>query len=205
MGSKKIIKANTRVVCASNNNLESEVRCGKFRNDLRYRLSRLIINIPTLRERTAKDCYLLAKYFLEKLNEEKKQKIELAIDACQYLQEDATPSLFLGNIRELQSVIYQSYLEVSKNKKFITKEILCSVMEKSSQPTGEALVKNVNAGTLFPEPWTSFNDLKNEFFRQAYEYSVVERKSVHQMSKMLGVHHNTLANHWRSLGLLSEK
>lgn len=205
MGSKKVIKANTRVVCASNNNLESEVRSGKFRNDLRYRLSRLIINIPPLRERTAKDCYLLAKYFLEKLNEEKQQKIELAIDACQYLQEDATPSLFLGNIRELQSVIYQSYLEVSKAKKFITKEILCSVMEKSSQPNGDTPIKNTNVGALFPEPWMNFNDLKNEFFKQAYEYSVVERKSVHQMSKMLGVHHNTLANHWRSLGLLSEK
>ena len=51
MGSSKVEKTNVRIVAATNINMEEAIRKGKFREDLFYRLSTIIINIPPLRNR----------------------------------------------------------------------------------------------------------------------------------------------------------
>ena len=51
VGSSKVEKTNVRIVAATNINMDDAIRSGKFREDLFYRLSTIIINIPPLRER----------------------------------------------------------------------------------------------------------------------------------------------------------
>src|SRR5512139_2397486 len=65
LGSNRTVKADTRIIAASNKNLEEEVKQGRFREDLFYRIHVIHINVPPLRERK-EDIPLLAKHFLRK-------------------------------------------------------------------------------------------------------------------------------------------
>ncbi len=92
---------NTRVISATNRNLEEEVAKGKFREDLLYRLNVFTIKVPPLRERTGDIC-LLANHFAKKYS----QKIDsspkgLSPEALHCLE--AYP--FPGNVRELENEI----------------------------------------------------------------------------------------------------
>ena len=75
LGSNKTIQANTRIIAATNRDIEALVRTGRFREDLYYRINVLRIHMPPLRERL--ECIEpLAKYLLEKLSRSVKKKID---------------------------------------------------------------------------------------------------------------------------------
>ena len=63
VGSSKVDKTNVRIVAATNSNMDDAIRSGKFREDLFYRLSTIIINIPPLRERKEDISILFRGYF----------------------------------------------------------------------------------------------------------------------------------------------
>ena len=75
VGGEKTIKVDVRVICATNRNLEDEVKKGNFREDLYYRLNVVHISVPPLRERK-EDIDMLALSFLKEFNEEDGKKIE---------------------------------------------------------------------------------------------------------------------------------
>ncbi len=78
VGGNKTISVNVRIVAATNKILEDQVKDGKFREDLYYRLNVVNINVPPLRSRR-EDIEPLTKYFLEKYSAETGKKItELA-------------------------------------------------------------------------------------------------------------------------------
>lgn len=92
---------NTRVICATNKDLEQEIAAGKFRADLFYRINVVRLRLPRLRERK-EDIPSLAEYF--RAQYEKRFKIEshaLTPDILEYLQNAQWP----GNIRELSNGI----------------------------------------------------------------------------------------------------
>ena len=94
-------KANVRFVFATNRDLKTLVKQGRFRKDLFYRISGFEINVPSLRERRD-DIPLLARYFAEKLGLALKGKpFELTEAAIEYLKTKDWP----GNIRELRNTI----------------------------------------------------------------------------------------------------
>lgn len=99
IGAKDTIKVKTRVIAASNRNLEKMVKEGTFREDLLWRLSSKKIVLPPLRERKD-DIKDLANWFLA--NEKNRMK-DLSADALQVMQEYNWP----GNIRELKRVCEQ--------------------------------------------------------------------------------------------------
>jgi two-component system, NtrC family, response regulator AtoC len=100
------IRVDVRVIAATNRKLEEEVRQGKFREDLYYRLNVLPIPLPALRER-AKDIPLLLKYYIDAFNTEFKKRVQgIAPDAMQRLQAYGWP----GNIRELRNAIERAML-----------------------------------------------------------------------------------------------
>jgi DNA-binding NtrC family response regulator len=100
------IRVDVRVIAATNRKLEEEVRQGKFRDDLYYRLNVLPIPLPALRER-AKDIPLLLKYYIDAFNTEFKKRVQgIAPDAMQRLQAYGWP----GNIRELRNAIERAML-----------------------------------------------------------------------------------------------
>ncbi len=102
VGSNELMKVNTRVISATNKNLEEEVKTEKFRKDLYYRLSVFPIKMPPLRERK-EDIPLLAGHFLKKYStEENKEDLEsISPDALELLMACQWP----GNVRELENTI----------------------------------------------------------------------------------------------------
>ncbi len=101
IGSNKPVKTDCRIIVATNRNLREEVKSGKFRKDLYYRLLGLPIELPPLRDRD-KDILILSKYFISSFCEENEMvEKKLSPQAQKKLLSYAFP----GNIRELKSVV----------------------------------------------------------------------------------------------------
>jgi PAS domain S-box-containing protein len=101
LGSPRTIKVNVRVIAATNRDLTDEVRKGRFREDLFYRLNVFPIRMPPLRERT-EDIPLLVWTFLEDLSSRMGKKItQVPRTTMDALQRHPWP----GNVRELRNVI----------------------------------------------------------------------------------------------------
>jgi DNA-binding NtrC family response regulator len=109
LGSPRTIKTDVRIIAATNRNLADEVKNGKFREDLFYRLNVFPITMPPLRQRKD-DIPLLVNHFVSKFNHKIGKKIEtITKDTLNVLQEYHWP----GNVRELESVIERAVI-VSK-------------------------------------------------------------------------------------------
>lgn len=104
VGGTKTIPIDVRVIAATNKDLEEEVRKGSFREDLYWRLAVLSLHLPPLRERKS-DISLLYEHLIEKYNEEIEKEVKgVSEQALAHLMSYSWP----GNIRELESVIYES-------------------------------------------------------------------------------------------------
>lgn len=101
VGSSRPEAVDVRVICATNRDPALEVREGRFREDLFYRLSVLPIELPPLRER-GDDVVVLAQHFLERFAKEEGRTFEpLDAEASEQIRQHPWP----GNVRELQNVI----------------------------------------------------------------------------------------------------
>ena len=112
IGGNQVIKLDVRVIVATHRNLLEEVRAGRFREDLYYRLLGLPIHLPALRER-GQDILLLARYFLDQFAQENDlKKIKLSVQA----QDKLLQYPFPGNVRELKSVIELAAVMATENE-----------------------------------------------------------------------------------------
>ncbi len=111
VGCPKAIKINVRVIAASNQNLEAEMKNGLFRRDLYYRLSVVTITIPPLRERMD-DVPILADHFLKKYQHINPQVTTIAPESYDRL----TAYNYPGNIRELENIIERAMILESTEK-----------------------------------------------------------------------------------------
>jgi DNA-binding NtrC family response regulator len=103
---------NVRIVAATNRNLEEEVRHGRFRADLFYRLNILKLSLPPLRERIS-DIPALARHFLAKHGEKGVPPVrEIAKEAMRLMMQYSWP----GNIRELSSAIERAVVLAEKGE-----------------------------------------------------------------------------------------
>ena len=101
LGGEKPTEVDIRILTATNRNLEEEVKNGRFRKDLFYRIHVIPINLPSLRERK-EDIPLLVNHFLNKFNQRmKRDKKEISMAAMQKLVAYSWP----GNVRELENTI----------------------------------------------------------------------------------------------------
>jgi transcriptional regulator with PAS, ATPase and Fis domain len=108
VGGLSDVRVDVRVIAASNRYLEQEVKAGKFREDLFYRLHVMPVTLPPLRERQG-DVPLLAQYYIDRFNGEFRKKVRgLSEEAATLLQRARWP----GNIRELRNAIERAMLLV---------------------------------------------------------------------------------------------
>lgn len=132
VGGHEAITVDVRVVAATNRDLQTMVREGKFRQDLYYRLHVVEIIVPPLRNR-GKDCLHLADYFLNQFNQEMGRRIDGFSDAAkQALLEYSWP----GNIRELKNVVERAVVLNTKKRIEVTDLALApagQTMHASSQ------------------------------------------------------------------------
>lgn len=122
VGSSKVLKTDVRVVAATNADLEEQVRKGKFREDLYYRLKTVPIQIPALKERP-EDIYMLFRKFSNDFAEKYKTEPIQLEDRAQLLIENYS---WPGNIRELKNVAEQ--VSVLSEERFIAAEALIDFM-----------------------------------------------------------------------------
>ena len=101
VGAPGPIATSTRIIAATNRNLEEEVKSGNFREDLFYRLSVVTLRVPPLRERAA-DIPILAERFLQKARQNtNKENLHLSREALKILQVYE----WKGNVRELEAAV----------------------------------------------------------------------------------------------------
>jgi two-component system NtrC family response regulator len=99
IGGRKPIAVDTRIVCATHQNLEAMIAQARFREDLYYRLAEIVVRIPPLAERTG-DAPLLAKHFVARFARDMNPQVKgLAPDALAAIDSWGWP----GNVRELEN------------------------------------------------------------------------------------------------------
>lgn len=119
LGSSHTIKVDTRVIAATNRNLEVEVQEGRFREDLWYRLNIFPITLPPLRDRLD-DIPLLVDFFVKKIAKRMGKTIEIIpMSVMAALQNYHWP----GNIRELENVLERAVINSSGPKLRLVDEL----------------------------------------------------------------------------------
>jgi DNA-binding NtrC family response regulator len=104
VGSKRPVKLDVRVISATNRNLAEEVKTGRFREDLYYRLNVFPVHVPPLRER-AEDIPALVEHFIQRYNaEERRDVVGVQHEVMEVLMRQAWP----GNVRQLENTIFRA-------------------------------------------------------------------------------------------------
>ncbi|QYJ05914.1 PEP-CTERM-box response regulator transcription factor [Qipengyuania flava] len=106
IGGRKAISVDTRIVCATHQNLEAMIAEGTFREDLFYRLAEIVVKVPTLADRPG-DAVLLAKHFLTRFADEMNPQVKgFAPDALAAIDGWNWP----GNVRELENRVKRAVI-----------------------------------------------------------------------------------------------
>ncbi|WP_223596248.1 sigma-54 interaction domain-containing protein [Neobacillus bataviensis] len=171
IGASQTVKADVRIIAATNCNLEDMVKEGKFRADLYYRLHILPIRIPPLRERK-EDIFCLLHYDLEKFNFLHNHKRTFSTKVVEVLQNYYWP----GNIRELENIIEQLVIMAKENEisiQDLPKRLLDSTFEQE-------VPISLNVGNSLHEVLES---VEKRMITQAFHH----HKSTRDAAKALGV------------------
>lgn len=191
LGGDLEIEVDVRVVAASNRNLRDEVRRGRFREDLYYRLNVVEIHIPPLRER-ATDIPVITGYYFDLYKKKfKKPWLELSPPAVSLIQEYHWP----GNVRELINVLERAVLLSSK-------DVIADVdlpIRKPSQPNrlevvdgGDKLVVSV------PEEGVALDLVERSVIEEALRYTV---GNVSRAASRLRISRGALRNKMAKYGI----
>lgn len=131
IGGRKAISVDTRIVCATHQNLDSMIAAGSFREDLFYRLAEVVVKIPSLAERPG-DAVLLAKAFLKRFAKEMNPAVTgFAADALAAIDSWGWP----GNVRELENRVKRAV--IMADGKLVGAEDLD--LEANEEEAGEVL------------------------------------------------------------------
>jgi len=144
LGSSKPLKVDVRIIAATNRDLEKEVRNGRFREDLWYRLNVFPITVPPLRQRQ-EDIPLLVKAFVQRFNRKMGKEVtkippEVMESLCRYS--------WPGNVRELENVIERAIIDTKGSVLQLTTKIGAAPLPASPVSSGESLEEMERAHIL---------------------------------------------------------
>jgi PAS domain S-box-containing protein len=132
VGGAKVIRANVRVIAATNRDLHASINAGTFRSDLYYRLNVFPIEMPPLRKRK-EDIPLLVEYFIDRYASKAGKKIRgISRGTLEKLKCYSWP----GNIRELQNVIERSVIVCETENFTVDESWLSRTPEETTQAGG---------------------------------------------------------------------
>ena len=184
IGGLETIRVNTRVVAATNRNLQDQVGKKEFREDLFFRLSVFPIHIPPLRDRIS-DVRPLAQFFVDKFSRElHRQGLQFSPEAARALEEYSWP----GNVRELQNTIERSV--ILSDGKAIKREDLNFAFEQR---------KKTDDFVHFLDLSGSLSDVASRASRAAEKVKIKQALELSNWNKtaaaeMLAVSYKTLLN-----------
>ena len=145
VGSSKVQKTNVRIIAATNENIQTAIDKGKFREDLYYRLSTVPITLPPLRERK-EDIYLIFRKFAADFGEKYRMPgIRLNDDAVALLNSFNWP----GNIRQLKNITEQ--ISVIEKERQLDAQILSKYLPASANNLPMVVNENNHSKTDFSE------------------------------------------------------
>ncbi len=180
VGDNRVLKADVRIVAATNINLENAVQAGAFREDLYYRLNVIHVTVPALRER-ADDVPLLVNHFLIKAKEKlgRPQVTGVSRAAAQLLAEYHWP----GNVRELENTIERAVL-LSAGPQIEPRDLPQRILGLGGEKRIAARLPD--AGIDLRNAVETF---ENQLIRQALERTQWNKK---QAATLLGLNRTTL-------------
>jgi two-component system nitrogen regulation response regulator GlnG len=192
VGGRKEVQVDVRIIAATNQNLESLVEQGKFRNDLFHRLNVLSIQVPPLRERTD-DIVLLLDYYLNKYSFESEVKTKsIRPEAMEMLQKYPWP----GNVRELQNLVQQLIIlnpGETVGLSDLPDYVLSGFVEKADNSWQHGLRRNIERRLRLGETGIA-KELSEEFERILIELALTHSQGHKQKAaKVLGWGRNTLS------------
>ncbi|MFZ5987799.1 MAG: sigma-54-dependent transcriptional regulator [Bacillota bacterium] len=175
VGGTDVIKADVRIIAATNRDLENMVKEGKFREDLLYRLKIIPIEIPALRERK-EDIPQLVNFFISKFAKEmNKGPIKVDEDVLDILTHYDYP----GNIRELENIIERLVILAPDGR--ITASVLPKEVLKGAYSKKDIF--------LLPPEGISLEEVEESLVRQALDMS---KGNQTQAAKLLGISRHAL-------------
>ncbi|OMH40497.1 sigma-54-dependent transcriptional regulator [Desulfurobacterium indicum] len=199
LGGDAPIKVDVRIVAATNRNLEKEVKKGRFREDLFYRLNVLKIELPPLRERK-EDIIPLTNFFIKKFSKEFKLPIkQLTERAKKWLYSYDFP----GNVRELENMILKAML-LSPIDIIDINDLLTEKQEEKAPNLQEAIREFVTY--VFTVEQKDKNNLYDIVMKSAEKILITEvlkHTNWNQVkaARTLGIHRNTLRAKIKELGI----
>jgi two-component system NtrC family response regulator len=135
IGGRQTIAVDTRIVCATHQDLEAMIADGRFREDLYYRLAEIVVKIPSLAERSG-DAVLLARHFVNRFSRELKAGVQaLSPDAIDAIAAYGWP----GNVRELENRIKRAVIMAD------SKSITAADLDLAAETAEEAPAINLRA------------------------------------------------------------
>lgn len=163
VGSTREVKTNSRIIAATNRNLEKMIEDGSFREDLFYRLNVMPIFLPPLRERI-NDIPHLVQHFIKKFNDEQGKNINnISDEALEVLKTYRWP----GNIRELENVIERAF--ILENSSSISPSSLPDNLKSTSQ--ANPTQPSISAPKTSPD---EFGELDFDKFKEQSEKDFIE-------------------------------
>lgn len=195
LGAKQAIRVDFRIIVASNASLEEEMRAGRFRQDLYYRLNEFTITIPPLRERR-EDILHLAKRFLEEASIDLKKAIRgLSEEAAELLLRYPWP----GNCRELKNVSRQAALLC---RDLVEPEHLSALGGTPLQAPPAADVSLVDGGSLKEVRQRATEEVEWQVIRQVLRQTKGNKS---QAAKILKIDYKTLYSKMKQYGIRSRE
>jgi len=165
VGGNQPIRADVRVIAATNKALEQAVAAKQFREDLFYRLNVVRIQIPPVRERW-EDIRLLVNYFLKKFAQAQNQRPKsISPEVIKILEQYHWP----GNVRELENVI-QRAIVVAKGDAILLNDLPPEILG-AEQPIAPVMESSAAAGRTTSAPAADLATLARTLFRWARQES----------------------------------
>jgi DNA-binding NtrC family response regulator len=148
VGGSEASRVDVRLVCATNKDLDAEVKAGRFREDLYFRINVVTVRLPALRERR-EDIPILVAHFLAKLaRRERREPATLSADGLKLLTGYGWP----GNVRELENAIERA-VAVAKGNVILPSDLPPEVSGRLSPTSpGAPAASDANAGILADRP-----------------------------------------------------
>jgi PAS domain S-box-containing protein len=188
LGSPRTIKTDVRIIAATNRNLKDEIRNGKFREDLYYRLNVFPVTMPPLRQRK-EDIPLLVNHFVSKFNNKIGKKIEtVSTNTLSLLQDYYWP----GNVRELESVIERAVI-ISPGSSLQVLERF-ETFQKTGELTGETAGGEVKA----------LADMERDHILQVLLKTAWRVEGKSGAAVLLGINPSTLRARMRKFGIVRQ-
>jgi two-component system nitrogen regulation response regulator NtrX len=188
VGGSSRIKVDARVLAATNKDLTAEIRAGRFREDLYFRLNVVPIFVPPLRDRQ-EDIPLLADHFMAMLAREYGRRPKtFEADAVLALQQYAWP----GNVRELRNVVERLMIMVPGDR----------ISSRDLTFLDQGVLAGPEAPARSPATTASLHDARDQFERDFILRALsAQQGNISRTAEALGIERSNLYRKMRSFGI----